>query len=139
MSGRAILVDVARGLLFLFALFGLLLVPFGGGCALIFTLDRARELTLPLAAAMAVSVVGNIALLRFVTTGDRPGTVGKSILTILAILDFIVAAVAGSQAGAGQAGALALAAVPLVKGLLTFVFAFVERDDGPPSFPPLGP
>lgn len=137
MTGRAMLVDVARGLLFLFALFGLLLVPFGGGCALIFAIDRARALAVPLAAAMAVSVIGNIALLRFVTTGDRPGIPGKSILTMLAILDVIAAAVAAGQAGPGQAGALALAAIPLAKGLLTLVFTFVERDDEPPYFPPL--
>jgi hypothetical protein len=139
MNDTGILVGIARGLLFLFAFFGLLVVPFAGGCVLIFALDRNSEFALPLGAAMALSIIGNIVLLRFVVTGDPPGRVAKTIMALLAVLDLVVAVVAVGQASARESGPMIIAAIALAKGITTLIFAFAPRPDDPPTFPTLRP
>jgi hypothetical protein len=147
MNDSGILFVISRALLFLFALFGLLIVPFGGGCAMLFALDRAREIVFPLGGAMALSIIGNILLLRFAATGDPLGPVAKTIMALLAALDFVLAVVAIGQATDQEPGPVIIAVLLFVKGITTLIFAFATRADDafasgaddPPTFPTLRP
>ena len=130
--------EVARGLLFPLAVIPLLVVPFGGGCAVLLALgSRANLLALGIMAAMAVSVLGNVVMLMFIATGERPGVMAKVIMTLLALLDFGFAVGLAIQGMDGTLPPLALAAGFAIKGLLALVFTFASRPEEPPNFPPL--
>jgi len=138
MSAQKYLFEITRGLLLPLAVIPLLIVPFGGGCAVLLTMgDRMNLLALGIMAAMAVSVLGNIFVLMFVGTGERPGIMAKVIMTLLALLDFGFAVGLAIQGMDGILPLLALAAGFAIKGLLALVFTFASRPEEPPNFPPL--
>jgi len=138
MSAQKYLFEITRGLLLPLAVIPLLIVPFGGGCAVLLTMgDRMNLLALGIMAAMAVSVLGNIFVLMFVGTGERPGIMAKVIMTLLALLDFGFAVGLAIQGVEGILPLLALAAGFAIKGLLALVFTFASRPEEPPNFPPL--
>jgi hypothetical protein len=138
MSERRYLFEITRGLLFPLAVIPLLVVPFGGGCAvLLTTADRQNLLALGIMAAMAVSVLGNVVMLGFIGTGERPGVTATIIMTLLALLDFGFAVGLAIQGMDGTLPPLAMAAAFALKGLLTLVFIFAKRPEEPPNFPPL--
>jgi hypothetical protein len=138
MSEPRYLFDITRGLLFPLAVIPLLVVPFGGGCALLLTIDdRSSMLAWGIMAAMAVSVVGNVVMLMFIGTGQPTGVLAKMTMMALALLDFGFAAGLASQGRAGSLPPLALAAGFVIKGLLVLVFVFAKRPEDPPTFPRL--
>lgn len=138
MSAQKYLFEITRGLLLPLAVIPLLIVPFGGGCAVLLTMgDRMNLLALGIMVAMAVSVLGNIFVLMFVGTGERPGIMAKVIMTLLALLDFGFAVGLAIQGMDGILPLLALAAGFAIKGLLALVFTFASRPEEPPNFPPL--
>lgn len=139
MSEPRRLFELARGLLLPLAALPLLVVPFVGGCAIVLSLDRAGALALAAAVAMAVSIVGNVVVLRFIVTAGRPGTVAKIIMVLLSVLDFGFAVGLVMQSSGRGPMPLILGAAFAVKGVLALVFAFVRRPDEPPSFPTLRP
>jgi len=138
MSEQKYLFEIARGLLVPLAVIPLLVVPFGGGCAVLLALgSRANLLALGIMAAMAVSVLGNVVMLMFIGTGERPGVLAKITMMALALLDFGFAVGLASQRMEDNLAPPALAAGFAIKGLLTLVFAFASRPEEPPTFPPL--
>jgi hypothetical protein len=138
MSEQKYLFEIARGLLVPLAVIPLLVVPFGGGCAVLLTLgSRANLLALGIMAAMAVSVLGNVVMLMFIGTGERPGVLAKITMIALALLDFGFAVGLAIQGMDGTPPLLALAAGFAIKGLLAMVFTFASRPEEPPTFPPL--
>lgn len=138
MSEQKYLFEITRGLLFPLAVIPLLVVPFGGGCAVLLTMgDRMNLLALGIMAAMAVSVLGNVVMLMFIGSGERPGVLAKITMMALALLDFGFAVGLASQRMEDNLAPLALAAGFAIKGLLTLVFIFAKRYEEPPTFPPL--
>ena len=138
MSEQRYLFEITRGLLLPLAVIALLVVPFGGGCAVLLALDsRVNLLALGIVAAMLVSLIGNVVVLMFIGTGARPGMMAKIMMTLLAVLDFGFAVGLAILGMDGTLPPLALAAGFAIKGLLTLVFTFASRPEEPPNFPPL--
>jgi len=138
MSEQRYLFEITRGLLLPLAVIALLVVPFGGGCAVLLALDsRVNLLALGIVAAMLVSLIGNVVVLMFIGTGARPGMMAKIMMTLLAVLDFGFAVGLAILGMDGTLPPLALAAGFAIKGLLTLVFIFASRPEEPPTFPPL--
>ena len=138
MSEQRYLFEITRGLLFPLAVIPLLVVPFGGGCAVLLALDsRVNLLALGIVAAMLVSLIGNVVVLMFIGTGARPGIMAKIMMTLLALLDFGFAVGLVIQGMDGTLPPLAVAAGFAIKGLLAMVFTFASRPEEPPNFPPL--
>jgi hypothetical protein len=138
MSDQKYPFEFARGLLFPLAVIPLLVVPFGGGCAVLLALgSRENLLALGIMAAMLVSVLGNVVVLMFSTSGQRPGVMAKIIMTLLAVLDLGFAVGLAILGMDGILPLLALAAGFAIKGLLALVFTFASRPEEPPNFPPL--
>lgn len=141
MSGSHALFEVTRALLLPLVVILLAVVPFGGGCAVIMTFDLSSALAWMLIAGMVVSIVGNLLLFVFIVNATPPGLIAKIVMIVIAILDHGLAVAAAIQKRESGLIMAAIAAVLFVKGLLTFIFAFIDRPDpdGSPPFPPLHP